>query len=169
MMNLNHHMDHILCRIFRIISNTFQKKHGENINKSSVQIYVNKIENRVTFTTKDGYSLKLLTPEKMKLLGSTKCKISKDKNSETVPYLEITEVVLVHRNMVNNDHQQDLSVLYTFVPNTAFGALSDISPTNHILLKTFNLEYNEIEVWFSDQNSKPLEIVDRINLTMVIK
>ena len=60
--------------------------------------------------------------------------------------------------------------MYTFVPNKPFGSLLEISPTNHIFLKTFNSEYNEIEVWFSDQNSnKPLEVEDRINLTMVIK
>ena len=105
----------------------------------------------------------------MKLLGSTKSKISKDKNGENVPHLEITEVVLVHCNMVNNDYQQDSRAFYTFVPNKSFGALLDISPTNHVFLKTFNSEYNEIEVWFTDQNSKPLEIEDRINLTMVIK
>ena len=105
----------------------------------------------------------------MKLLGSTNNKITKDKNGENAPHLEITEVVLVHCNMVNNDYQQDSRVLYTFVPNKPFGSLLEISPTNHIFLKTFNSEYNEIEVWFTDQNSQPLEIEDRINLTMVIK
>ena len=145
------------------------KKHGENTNKPSVQIYVNKIENRITFKVKKGYSLELLTPETMKLLGSTENKITKDKNGENVPHLEITEVVLVHCNIVNNDYQQDSRVLYTFVPNKPFGSLLDISPTNHIFLKTFNSEYNEFEVWFTDQNSQPLEIEDKINLTMVIK
>ena len=143
------------------------KKHGEDIDKPSVQIYVNKIENRVTFKIKNGYSLELLTPETMKLLGSTENKITKD--SENVPHLEITEVVLVHCNIVNNDYQQDSRVLYTFVPNKPFGSLLEISPTNHIFLKTFNSEYDEIIVWFTDQNSKALEIEDRINLTMVIK
>ena len=71
--------------------------------------------------------------------------------------------------MVNNDYQQDSRVLYTFVPNKPFGSLLEISPANHILLKTFNSEYNEIEVWFADQNIQPLEIEDRINLTMVNK
>ena len=145
------------------------EKHGEDIDEPSVQIYVNKIENRVTFKIKNGYSLELLTPETMKLLGSTKNKITKDKNGENVPHLEITEVVLVHCNIVNNDYQQDSRVLYTFVPNKPFGSLLEISPTNHIFLKTFNSEYDEIKVWFTDQNSKPLEIEDRINLTMVIK
>ena len=145
------------------------KKHVENTNNPSIQIYVNKIENRIMFKIKNGYSLQLLTKETMKLLGSTKNKITKDKNSENVPHLEITEVVLVHCNIVNDDYQQDSRVLHTFVPNKPFGNLLEISPTNHIFLKTFNSEYNEIEVWFTDQNSNPLEIEDRINLTMVIK
>ena len=108
------------------------KKHGEDIDKPSVEIYVNKIENRVTFKIKDGYSLEILTPETMKLLGSTKDKINKDKNGENVPHLEITEVVLVHCNIVNNDYELDSRILHTFVLNKPFGSLLDISPTNHI-------------------------------------
>ena len=111
------------------------EKHGEDIDEPSVQIYVNKIENRVTFKIKNGYSLELLTPETMKLLGSTKNKITKDKNGENVPHLEITEVVLVHCDIVNNDYQQDSRVLYTFVRNKPFGSLLEIYPTNHIFLK----------------------------------
>ena len=145
------------------------EKHGENIDEPSVQIYVNKIKNRITFKIKKGYSLELLTLETMKSLRSTKNKVTEDKSGENVPHLEITEVVLVHCNIVNNDYQQDSRVLYTFVPNKPFGSLLEISPTNHIFLKTFNSEYDEIKVWFTDQNSKPLEIEDRINLTMVIK
>ena len=145
------------------------KKHGEDIDKPSVQIYVNKIENRVTFKIKDGYSLELLTPKTMKLLGSTKSKITKNQNGENVPHLEITEVVLAHYNIVNNDYQQDSRVLHTFVPNKQFGSLLEIFPTNHIFLKTFNSEFQDIEVWFTDQNSDPLEIEDTINLTLVIK
>ena len=86
-----------------------------------------------------------------------------------MPHLEITEVILVHCNIVNNDYQQDSRVLYTFVLNKTFGSLLEISPANHIFLKTFNWEYDEIKVWFTDQNSQPLEAEDRINLTMVIK
>ena len=131
------------------------KKHRESTDKPSIQIYVNKIENRIRFKIKNGYSLELLTKETMKLLGSTENKITKDKNGENVPHLEITEVVLVHCNMVNNDYQHDSRVLYNFVPNKSFGSLLDISPSNHIFLKTFNSEYDEIIVWFTDQKSKP--------------
>ena len=145
------------------------KKHGENTNKPSVQIYVNKIENRIKFKIKDGYSLELLTPETMKLLANSKYKITEEKNGENVPQLEITEVILVHCNMVNNDYQEDSRVLHMFVQNKPFGSLLDISPRNHIFLKTFNSQYNEIEVWFTDQNSQPLEIEGKINLSIVIK
>ena len=145
------------------------KKHRENINKPSIQIYVNKIENRISFKIKNEYTLELLTPETMKLLGSSENKITKDKNAENVPQLEITEVVLVHCDIVNNDYKHDSRVLYTFVPNKRFGSLLEICPTNHIFLKTFNPEYDEIKIWFTDQNSQPLEIEDRINLTLVIK
>ena len=105
----------------------------------------------------------------MKILGSTENKINKDKNGENVPHLEIKEVVLVHCNIVNNDYQQDSGVLYTFFTNKLIGSLSEISPTNHIFLKTFNSEYDEIIVWFTDQNSQPLQIEDRVNLRMVVK
>ena len=78
-------------------------------------------------------------------------------------------MVLIHCNIINSDYQQDSRVLYTFVPNKPFGSLLEISPINHIFLKKFNSDYDEIKVWFTDQNSKPLEMEDTINLTMVIK
>ena len=103
------------------------------------------------------------------MLGSTENKIAKDKNGENIPHLEITEIVLVHCNIVNNDYQQDSRVLYTFVPNKPFGTLLEICPKTHVFLKTFNSEFQVIEVWFTDQNSQPLAIENRINLTLVIK
>ena len=126
-------------------------------------MYVNKIENTITFKIKTGYYLELLTPETTKLLGSTKNKITKNKNGENVPHIEMTEVILVYCNILNNDYQQDSRVLYTFVPNKLFRSLLEISPTNFISLKTFNSEFQVIEVWFTDQNSQPLEVGDRIN------
>ena len=78
-------------------------------------------------------------------------------------------MVLVHCNIVNNDYQQDSRVLYTFVPNKPFGSLLEISPTNQIFLKTFISEYDELIVWFIDQNSQALEIENTIYLMMVIK
>ena len=76
---------------------------------------------------------------------------------------------MVHCNIANNDYQQDPRVLYSFVPKKRFGSLLEISPTNNVFLKAFNSKFQAIEVWFTDQNSQPLEIEDRINLTMVIK
>ena len=105
----------------------------------------------------------------MKLLGRTENKITKDKTVEKEPHLETTEVVLVHCNIINNYYQQESRILYTLVPNKPFVSLLELSPTNHIFLKTFNSEYNAIEFWLTDQNNKPLEIEDRIHLTMVIK
>ena len=91
----------------------------------------------------------------MKLLRSTENKISKDKNGENVPHLEIAEVVLVHCNIANNDYQQDSTVLYLFVHNKPFGSLLENSPKNHIFLKTFNSEFQDIEAWFTYQNNQP--------------
>ena len=111
------------------------KKYGGDVDKPSLQINVNKIENRVPFKIKNRYSSELLTPETKKLLGSIENIITKDKNGENVPHLEIAEVVLLHCNIIINDYQQDLRVLYTFVPNKPFGSLLEISPTSHIFLK----------------------------------
>ena len=115
----------------------------------------------------------------MKLLKSTKKKKkTNDENGEKVPHLRITEVVLlllviltissIHCNIVNNDYQQDSRVLYTFFPHKSFNQLLDISPKHFIFLKTFDSEFSYIEVWFTDQNSKPLEREDKINVTLVI-
>ena len=91
----------------------------------------------------------------MKLLGSTESNITKDKIGENVPHLEVVKLVLVHCNLVNNDYQQDSRILHTFVPNKTFGSLLEISQTNHVILKTFNSEFQEVKVWFTDQTSKP--------------
>ena len=104
----------------------------------------------------------------MKLPGSSKSKKTKNDDGENMPHLEITEVVLVHYNIVNNNYQQDSRVLYTFVPNKSFGELLDISPKKFIFLKCFDWEFSYIEVWFTDQNSKLLEIKDKINITLGI-
>ena len=104
----------------------------------------------------------------MKLLGSTKRKTTKAKRGKNVPHLEITKVVLIHCNIVNNDYQQYSRVLYTFVPNKSCGQLLDILPKNFLFLKTSDSEFSYIEEWFTDQNSKPLEIEDKINIPLFI-
>ena len=99
------------------------KKHETLTENPSIQIYANKTKNRIIFKIKNGYKLELLTPETMKLLGSTKNVVDKDKNGERAPKLEIVEVVLVHCNLVKNDYQRTSKVLFTFVPNKTFGQL----------------------------------------------
>ena len=121
MKNLNYLMDHILYQIFKVILNIYKKKHGEKTIDPSIKLYINKIENRIMFKIKIGFYLELLTPETIKLLGSTKSKIPNNENGENVPTLEITEVVLVHCNIVNNNYQKNSGVLYTFAPNKSFG------------------------------------------------
>ena len=98
------------------------------------------------FKIKTGCYHELLTPETMKLLGSTKSKITKDKNGENVSHLGITEAALMYYNFINNDYQQDSKVLYTFVPNKSFGQLLNISPKNFIFLEIFDSEFSYIEV-----------------------
>ena len=105
----------------------------------------------------------------MKLPGSTVSKINEDKNGANVPHLEVAELVLVHCDLVNNDYQQDSRTLFTFVSKKAFGSLLEISTTNHVFLKTFNSEFQEIKIWFTDQTSTPLEVEDKINITLIIK
>ena len=104
----------------------------------------------------------------MKLLGSTKNNIPKNKNGENVPHLEITEVVLTHCNIPNSNYQQDSRVLYTFISNKLFSQLLDISPKNFIFVRTFDSNFSYIAIWFIVQNSKLLVIKDKINITLVI-
>ena len=111
-----------------------------------MRIHVNKIETRVTFRIKTGCYLELLIPDTMKLLGSTKSKITKDENGDNMSHLQITEAVLVFCNIATNDYQQDSRALYTFVPNKLFDQLLDILLKNLIFLKTFNSEFSYVEV-----------------------
>ena len=128
------------------------KKYGENIDNASIKMYVNVIGNGITgYYLEKEYYLELLMPETMKLLGSTKSKINKDKNGENVPHLEITEVVLILKcSIANNDYQKDSRVLHTFITNKSFGVLLDISPKKIKFLKTFDSEFSYIEVWSAD-------------------
>ena len=104
----------------------------------------------------------------MQLLGSSKKDIDQNKNGELVPRLETFEVVLIHCNLVNNSYQQASKVLLTFVPNKQFGQLITITPHSPTMLKTTNAELPFIEIWFTDQNNRPLEIEDNVNVTLII-
>ena len=143
------------------------KKHETVADNPPVQIYVNKIKNRVVFKIKTGYKLELLTKEIMQLLGSSKNVIENNKDGEIVPRLETVEVVLIHFNLVNNSYQKASKVLFTFVPNKQFGQLITITP-HSTMLKTTNAEFSFIEIWFTDQNNRPLEIEDNVNITLII-
>ena len=144
------------------------KKHETLSENPSIQIYPNKIKNRIIFKIKNGYKLELLTSETMKLLGSTKKVVDKDKNGEIVPKLDSVEVVLVQCNLVKTGYQHTLKVLFTFVPNKKFVQLINISPHAFTMMNTINTEFSYVEVWFTDQNSKTLEIEDSVNLTLII-
>ena len=144
------------------------KKHETLTENPPVQIYPNEIKNRIVFKIKTGCKLELLSPETMILWGSTKKDVDQDKNGEDVPKLESVEVVLIHCNLVNNNYQQASKVLFTFVPNKQFGQLINIAPHSLTMLSTTNTEFSFIEVWFTDQNSEPLEIEDNVNLTLII-
>ena len=144
------------------------KKHETIGDNPPVQIYVNKIKNRIVFKIKTGYKLELLSKETMQLLGSSKKDMDKNKDGEIVPRLETVEVVLVHCNLVNNNYQQASKVLFTFVPNKQFGQLITITPHSLTMLKTTNVEFSFIEIWFTDQNNRPLEIEDDVNITLII-
>ena len=104
----------------------------------------------------------------MKLLGSMSNSIDKDKHSELVPKLESVDLVLVHCNVVNNSYQQASKVLFTFVPNKKYGQLITVSPHSLIMLKTVNTEFSFIEIWFTDQDNRPLEIEDSVNISLIV-
>ena len=104
----------------------------------------------------------------MKLLGSTKKDVDQDKDGEDVPKLKSVEVFLLHCNLVNNNYQQTSKGLFIFVPNKQFGQLINIAPHSLIMLNTTNTEFSFIEVWFTDQNSEPLEIEDKVSLTLIV-
>ena len=104
----------------------------------------------------------------MKSVGSAKKDVDKDKDGEDVTKVESVEVLLVHCNLVNNSYQKAPKVLFTFVPNKQFGHLITISPHILIILKTTSAEFQSIELWFTDQNNRPLETVDSVNITIII-
>ena len=104
----------------------------------------------------------------MRLLGSTKKDFDSDKNSENVPKSESVEVVLLHCNLVKNDYRHSSKVLFSFVPNKQFGQLINISPNTLTMMNTVNTEFSFVEVWFTNQASKVLEIEDNVNLTIII-
>ena len=137
------------------------KKHEALTENPLVQIYPNKTKTRIVFKIKTGYKLELLTLE-------TKKDGDKDKDGENVPKLESVEVVLLHCNLLKNDYQHTSKVLFSFVLNKQFGQLINISPHSLTIMYTVNTEFYFVEVRFTDQASKALEIEDNVNLTLII-
>ena len=117
------------------------RKHETLAENPPVQIYPNKIKNRIVFRVKTRYKLELLSLETMKLLGSTKKDVDQDKDGEHIPKLESAEVVSVNCNLVNNNYQQASKLLLTFLPNKQFRQLINIAQYSLIMLNTTKTEF----------------------------
>ena len=91
--------------------------------------------------------------------------VDKTKNGEKVPSLVVVEVVLVQCKLIDNQYKPTSEVLYTFMPNKSHTYLLNIEPSNLVFLKTYNIEFDEIIITFTDENVRPSEIV---NLTLLI-
>ena len=115
----------------------------------------------VVLERKDRYKLELQSPETMTLFGSTKKLADKTKNG-------VAEVILIRYNLVDNQYQQQSDVLYTFTPNKSYAKLLNLEPSNLVFLKTYNTEFGEIIITLTDQNVRPLEMEDKVNLTSLI-
>ena len=142
------------------------KKHTSKVKsneQSPILIYANRTLNRVSFRIKTGYKLELLTNETMRLLGDG------PKNGGNVPRLEIVRNVLVFCNLVQNVYLQDSKLLFSFVPNSRFGSLLSIAPQVLKYCDTVDSIFDYIEISFTDQNGRPLEIDDDITASIIIK
>ena len=133
-----------------------------------IHVYINRINNRLVFKIKDGFRLELQVPETIKLFGSTKKSIDKTKNGENVTSLEVIEVVLAQFNLVHNQYQQKSELLYTFTPNKSYAYLLNVETSNLVFLESYNTEFDEIIIKFTDQNGRTLEKEDKVNLTLLI-
>ena len=134
------------------------KKHEKSTKNPPIHVHINRINNR----------LELQTLETVELFGSTKKLIDKTKTGEKVSSLEVVEVVFLQCNLVDNQYQQKSEVLYTFTPNKSYAYLLIVEPGNLVLLKTYNTGFDEIIIRFTDQKGRPLEIEDKIDLTLLI-
>ena len=132
-----------------------------------VQIYVNNIKN-TCFQNKNRLQIKIANSWINQIVRKHKNICDEDKDGENVPKLESVEDVLVHCNLAKNDYQHTSKVLFTFVPNKEFGLLINILPHSLTMMNTVNTEFCYVEVWFTDQVSKALEIQDNVNLTLII-
>ena len=130
------------------------KKHETLTTIPPICVYIDRINNRLFLKIKDGYKLELKKLETMKLLWHQK----KTKNGETVPSFEVVEIVLVQCNLLNNQYQEKSEVLYLYTPTKSYAYLLHVNPSNLVLLKTYNTEFDEIIITFTDQTGRLLEI-----------
>ena len=140
----------------------------KNNEESPILIYPTEVKNRIVFKIKSGYKLELLSKETQKLLGDEPL-IDKDKSSKNVPQLDQVEYVLLHCNLVQNDYLQNSKLLYEFVPDKKFGQLISVKPPVFIQCKTSDTIFDYIEIWFTDQNNKALQIEDKVSVTLIIQ
>ena len=126
--------------------------------------YINRISNKLGFKIKDVFKLVLQMPETMELFGSTEKLIDKTKNRENIQSLDVVEAVLVQCNLVDNQYQQTHEVLYTFITNKSYAYLLNVKPSSLVFLKTYNTDFDENIITFTDQNSRLLEINRNVNL-----
>ena len=157
--------------VMKYILDEVIKKHESNIksnDQSPILIYPNRILNRVAFRIKTGYKLELLTNETMRLLGDRPI-IDSIKNGENVPKLENRRNVLVFCNLVQNGYLQDSKLLFSFLPNSKFGNLLSITPQVLKYRDTVDSIFDYIEILFTDQNGRPIQIDDDITISVTIK
>ena len=143
------------------------KKNETLTENAPVQIYINKIKNRILLKKKNRIQIRIFIFRNNEIIKHNK-HVDQDKDGEDVSKLESFEIALVYCNLVKNNYKQASTVLFTFVPNKQFDQLSNISPHSLIMLNTTNTEFFSIEVWFTDQNSKSLEIEGNVNMLLII-
>ena len=143
----------------------YHKKHETLSTNPPIHIYINKIDNRLVFKIKDRCKLELQTPETIKPFGSTKKLVDETNNGEN---FQSHEVVLVQCNLVDDRYQQKSKVLYSFTSNKLYASLLNVEPSNLVLLKTYNTEFDDVFIIFTDQNVKFLEIKAKVNFTLLI-
>ena len=126
------------------------KKHEAFTTIPPVNVYLNKINKRLVFEIKVGYKLELEMSETKKVFGSTKTLIGKTKKRENVRGLEAVELVLVQCNSVDNQYQQKYEESYISTPNKSYTYLLNIEPSNLAVLKTYNTQFDDIFVKFTN-------------------
>ena len=144
------------------------QKHETTIENSPILIYPNGVKNRISFKTKTGYKLELLTSETRELLDDGPI-IDKDKVSKNVPQLDQVEYVLLHCNTVQSDYLQNSKLLYEFVPDKMFGQLIFVKPPVFIQCKTSDAIFDYIKIRFTDQDNNSLQIEDKVSVTLIIQ